>query len=332
MSAASYWRITAAIAMAASTVFAPALRAQISPEQASQVRSANQNRIEALTILGSDFGFSDGTFDSHGGLQQSPTAEVHSQVVKVGGSGEIGDPEPLDGFPIGWQPRLQGNAGYLQSETNLQPAQLSGDRSRFNTFGLEFGGGARLWLSQVFSVAPTLMGMYGRTSESYAARSAFGQTNLPQLVKLGLIDWRLNTWTLRPALNLQYLILLDRTIITLSSDSTYFHTESFSSSNSNFRIAGDSETFAGTVDVDVPLGLELQGYELRSGGYISHTVLAGDLREGLNVQSMNEFHGRLVFDTLARVWKLQWVGIGASYVIGRNITGWTVDADVAFRF
>ncbi len=324
--------LRATIAIVAACSIATSVQAQVSVGQANQIRAANQDRVEALTIWGSDYSFTEGIFDSRGGLQQSPTAEVDSQLAKLGGSGEIGDPQPLGSLPIGWQPRLQGNMGYLESETDLQPAQLSGDRSSFNTFGVEFGGGARFWFSQAFSVAPTLMGIYGRTSESYSDHSLFAQMNDAKLVALGLIDWHLETWTLRPALNLQYLILLDRTIVTLSTDSTFFHTESFSSSNADLQIAGHSETFAATVDVDVPLGLEFMGHELRTGGYLAHTLLAGDLREGLNVGNLNEIHGRLVFDTLGQVWTFQWVGIGISYIFGHNITGWTVDADLAFRF
>lgn len=325
-------RLRAAVAIVAVGSIVPSVQAQISADQVSQIRSANQARVEALTIWGSDYGFSDGIFDTRGGLQQSPSAEVHSELVKLGGSGEIGDPQPVAGAPIGWQPRLQGNMGYLESETNLQPEPLKGDRSRVTTYGIEFGGGVRFWMSQAFSVAPTLMGIYGSTSEDYTDRSAFAQMHLAQLVGLGLIDWHVDTWTLRPALNLQYLILIDRTIITLSTDSTYFHTESFSSSHAKFHVEGDSESVAATVDVDVPLGIQAQGHELRTGGFISYTALGGGLREGLNVQGMNEIHGRLVFDALNQVWKLQWIGIGVSYIVGHNITGWTVDADFAFRF
>lgn len=306
-------------------------QAQISAEQANQLRAANQQRVEALTIWGSDYQFADGIFDSRGGLQQS-TAEVHSQLVKLGGSGEIGDPQSVGAVPVGWQPRLQGNMGYLESDTNLQPPQLSADRSRFVSYGIEFGGGVRFWLSQAFSVAPTLMGIYGSTSEHYTDRSAFAHTSLAQSMQLGLIDWQVTTWTLRPALSLQYLILVNRTIITLSSEYSYFHTESLGGSHSPFQVAGGSDTLAATVDVDVPLGIEARGHELRTGGFITHTALAGGLRDGLNVQSLNEIHGRLVFDALNQVWKLQWIGIGVAYIVGPNISGWTVDADFAFRF
>src|SRR5262249_13448947 len=161
------------------------------------------------------------------------------------------------------------------------------------TFGIEFGGGVRLWLTHAFSVAPSLMAMYGHTAESYTAHSAFILQNLAQALELGLISSRIETWTLRPALNAQYIINWNRTIVTVFADAAHFHTEDFYSSNSFVRILGNSQTFGGTVDVDIPLGVALHGHELRSGGYYSHTELSGDLKKGLNVDSTNEVHGRI---------------------------------------
>jgi hypothetical protein len=124
----------------------------------------------------------------------------------------------------------------------------------------------------------------------------------------------------------------DRTIFTLSSDPTYFHTKSFSSSNSNVSIGGDSETWVNKIDVDIPLGKQLYGHELRTGGYFSRTELFDDIKAGLNNGHIYEVHGRLVLDFLNQFWKTQWIGIGGSYFWGSNFSGWSVGADVAFRF
>jgi hypothetical protein len=97
-------------------------------------------------------------------------------------------------------------------------------------------------------------------------------------------------------------------------------------------VGGDSGFVINKIDLDIPLGLEIYGHEVRSGGYLSRTDLFGDLKTGLDVQHLNELHGRLVMDFLNQLWKVQWLGFGASYIWGTNITGWTVGADVAFRF
>ena len=306
-------------------------RCQISPQLADLIRTGNEYRIGALTILGGDFGLSGGSFKYTGNIGQF-SSDIESDVTKGGGAGDIGDPRQLGSLDVGWQLRVQGNMGSLESRVVPRAGLFAGDQDEFTTRAIEFGGGARFWVSDHFSLAPTLMGLYGQTSNNYTARSAFMRANQNLAAQLGLIDWRIDTWTLRAAVNLQYIITWNRAIITLSSDPTYFHTKGFDSSNANVKIYGDSGSLANKVDVDVPLGIEINGHELRSGGYLSRTELLGDLETGLGVQHMNEIHGRVVLDFLNQYWKFQWIGVGASYLWGPNITGWTVGADVAFRF
>jgi hypothetical protein len=306
--------------------------AQVSPGEAKTIQEAIGARVEALTILGGDFGFSDGTFHSTGVLAPDLRADVDLRVSKVGGAGEIGDPMPLDDLGIGWQPRIQGSMGYLTSTNHISSAPETGDTSEYRTSSIEFGGGARFWTSESLSFAPTLMALYGHTADSYSAQSTFAKQNLPELKQLGVIDWNTDTWSLRPALNIQYVIPLDRTRITLSSDSTEFYTRGFARSNANVRVEGNSGFLTTKIDLDVPLGVELFGHELRSGGYVSRTDLFGDLKTGLDVQHLNEVHGRIVLDFLDQLWKFQWLGLGSSYIWGPNMTGWTVSVDATFRF
>ena len=307
-------------------------QAQISTAQANLVEDALGARVEALTILGGDFGLSDGNFHSTGALRPGQDDDVETRVTKLGGDGDVGDPTPLGDLNLGWQPRLQGNMGYLDSSNHLQSRLLAGDTTELKTFAIEFGGGARFWTSNSLSLAPTIMVLYGRTDDTYAAQSAFGVRNLSDLQRLGLADWSIDTWTVRPALNIQYVFAFDRALITISSDPTGFYTHGFARSNIHLRVGGDSGFVINKVDIDIPLGIELYNHELRSGGYLSRTDLFGDLKTGLDVQHINELHGRIVLDFLNQLWKLQWLGVGASYLWGTNIRGWTVGADVAFRF
>ena len=306
--------------------------AQISPAQATSIENTLGARVEALTILGGDFGLSDGNFHSAGGVRRASGSEVDTRVTKLGGDGEVGDPIPLGDMNVGWQPRLQGNVGYLESSNHLRAPLLAGDTTELRTFAIEFGGGARFWTTESLSFAPTVMVLYGHTDDTYSAASAFGRQNLLDLRQLGLVDWNVDTWTLRPALNIQYIIFLDRALITLSSDPTGFFTHGFARSSQDVRVGGDSGLVTNKIDLDIPLGVEIYGHELRSGGYLSRTDLLGDLKEGLGVQHLNEIHARVVLDFLNQLWKVQWLGVGGSYIWGTNITGWTVGADVTFRF
>ena len=60
--------------------------------------------------------------------------------------------------------------------------------------------------------------------------------------------------------------------------------------------------------------------------------------EGLSIgfqtikSTWEEIEGRMVLDFLNELWKVQWIGVSASYVRGTRFTGWTAGLDVVFRF
>lgn len=88
-----------------------AAQCQITPAQATQLRDAIGDRIEALTILGGDYGIAAADFRSTGKFSFGESTDATLAVTKLGGSGDFGDVQPLGGLLVGWQSRLQGNLG-----------------------------------------------------------------------------------------------------------------------------------------------------------------------------------------------------------------------------
>ena len=301
--------------------------AQLPANVVSEARAIAGTRVEAFDILGGDYGL-------NGGSYKSSDQNVNLNISKFGGMGDVGDPMPIGNSGIAWQPRLQGSMGSLTTDKtygNSNPL-IKGDKNQYDTFAIQFGGGARFWFNDNLSLAPTIMGMYGYTENTYTAHSAFGQANLAAARAAGVVDWDINTWTIRPACELAYVFTWRRTIFTLTSDGTYFHTESFASTNPNLDINGNSEMWQNKIDVDVPLGVQIFNHELRTGGYFSRSDFYGDLNTGLNTEHLYEVHGRVVLDFLGQLWKCQWIGLGYSYLWGSNFTGVSYGLDVAFRF
>jgi hypothetical protein len=307
-------------------------RAQLPPQTAQELHELVGARIEALTLYSGDYGLASGQFRATGKLTADADSDTQLNVTKLGGSGDIGDPQPIGDMSVGWQPHLQGNMGYIKSANKLHSPLLDGDLNTITARAVEFGGGARLWMDEHLSFAPTILGLYGRTSNSYTANSAVMKADLATAKQKGLIDWQVDTWTAATGLETQYELLWDRTIVTLSITPTWFHTETAHTSNPNTSVHGDSGSVAFKVDFDVPLGAQLFGQELRSGGYVSRTDLFGGLRTGLNLPALNEVHGRVSLDYLGQLWKVQWLGLGASYVWGEGMKGWTAGADLKLRF
>ncbi|HTY86114.1 MAG TPA: hypothetical protein VMB80_01505 [Candidatus Acidoferrum sp.] len=317
-------------------LLSPLLAAVPARAQVNELRNTVGDRIEAATILGGDFGMTGASFSGGSG------GDIN--ISKFGGYGDIGDPQPLGTLPIAWQPRLQGEMGYLYAKRdfgpndivtlNGTPYNLNGAQNKYRDFSIQFGGGARLWFSDHFSIAPTFMGMYGHTENTFYARGNAGAVAAQPIAQQeGLVDFNVDTWTIRPAADICYIYNWRRTIITLDSTPTYFYTESFHASNPNIDISGDSETWMNKIDVDVPLGKDLWGHELRTGGYFSRTEFYGGIKDGLPINHLYEIHGRVVLDYLNQLWKVQWLGIGGSYLWGNNgFTGYSFGLDVAFRF
>jgi hypothetical protein len=302
--------------------------AQLSPTAQSLFTSTIASRVEAMTILSGDYGIGGGSFTASG--KDNNNANI--SVSKFGGFGDVGAPQQLGTLDIGWQPQLQGSMGYLSANNNFHNPINGGDSSDNDTFAIQFGGGARFWFNDSFSIAPTVMGMYGHTENNYDALSPFGRANQAEASREGLINWSANTWTIRPSLNIQYQYVWGRTIFTLSTEPTYYYTESFNSSSSLVNVSGNSEAWDNKLDVDAPLGVELFGHELRTGGFFSRTELYGGLKDGFNTDAIYEAHGRIVLDFLNDLWKVQWIGLGVSHLWGGSFTGWSIGADVAFRF
>lgn len=230
----------ASVVLALVCVLGSRAEAQISPEQVREIRASLADRIEALTILGGDFGFSGARLTVAGEVFPGERADEKLSGAKFGGAGDIGAPRPLADSDIGWQGRLQGDMGHLDWTDDLRSSLLSGDRSKFSASAIEFGGGARFWFGDSLSLAPSLMGVYGHVSNEYDARSGFARSNFERLRQLGLIDWQVDVWSLRPAVNIQYLATVDRAVVTLSSDLTYFYTQGFAKSNSHVEIGAHS--------------------------------------------------------------------------------------------
>jgi hypothetical protein len=236
-----------------------------------------------------------------------------------------------------WQPRLQGEIGYLTLKNHFNTGLLAGDKNEYDTFAFEFGGGARFWFDEHLSLAPTISGIYGHTENDFSANSSFGQANHDAAAKAGLINWDVDTWTIVPGAGLSYQWTWKRTTFTLSSTYTYFHTQDFHSSSPIVDINSDSQTWENKLDVDVTTGVTLLNRELHVGGYYSWTGFYGDLgngfsESGLDVNHVNEIHGRVVLDYLNKLWKVKWLGVGISYFWGEHFNGWSVGADVAFKF
>jgi hypothetical protein len=309
-------------------ILLPAIgRAQpaLPPGALQQLRTAIGDRIEAVNILAGDYAAAGGIYTFRGGTL------ANVSITKLGGGGEVASPEPLGLARLRWAPVLQGNLGLVSAENTFKTGYLAGNKMTYDTLALEGGGGVSIYLTEHLSLSPTISGIYGRVKNDFQPQTANGD----YLLAVGngtLVNWTVDTWSVVPALELDYQWLWGRTTFVFSSRYNFFHTESFESSSPIIGVNGDSSTWANKLDVDVPLGLKVFGSELHTGGFFSRTDIFGGAADGLNTGYVYTANGRLVLDFLGKLWKLRWAGVGVSYFSGHELSGWSGGVDLRFAF
>jgi hypothetical protein len=252
-------------------------------------------------------------------------------LTKIGGAGAVAASKPLGLGELKWAPVLLGNLGQIMAENRFENGYLEGNQSTYNTKAAQLGGGAQFFFTERLSMAPTFSAIYGHTENEFHPGNAVGQS-IKEAASGTYVDWKVDTWSIVPGVDLKYEWTWRRTGFEFRSRYAYFHTESFSSSSVVVAVQGDSQTWENKFDADVPLGWKLIGGELHTGGFISRTELFGGAAEALNTTGFYTVNGRLVLDLYGKLWKLRWVGLGASYFWGDEFNGWSAGLDLSFKF
>ena len=296
----------------------------VPPEAIAQFERVIGGRVEAATILGGEQAAAGGIYSFRGGT----VAEL--AITKFGGGGDVAAPRPLT-ERISWAPVLLGNLGRIVTENTFAEGYLAGNVMRYEVLAVQAGGGARFYFDEHLSLAPLISGIYGHTENEFEPHNALGQV-VKGLASGTYVDWQADTWSIAPGAEFRYDWRWGRTTFAFTSRYGFYHTESFDASSPHVSVDGDSHTWENKVDADVPLGWQLFGRELHTGGFFSRSEMFGGISDGLNSDFVNTLNGRLVADFVGRVWHLRWFGVGASYFWGDNFGGWSAGVDVRFEF
>jgi hypothetical protein len=298
--------------------------AALPPQAIEQFQHVIGNRVEAVTVLGGDYGAARGIYAFRGG------DVANLSLSKVGGSGDITQPQPLGETGLNWAPLLQGNVGAISAENKFATGYLKGNKSEYDVLAVQGGAGARFYFTENLSLAAAIGGIYGHTENDFQPRNAIGDA-VEEAGRGTYVDWQLDTWSVMPSTEGRYDWFWGRTLFEFSSRYTFYHTESFQSSSAVVFVNGNSHSWQNKVDVDVPLGWKVFGSELHTGGFFARTELFGGVADGLNSDHFYTLNGRFVMDLLGKVWKVHWIGVGASYFIGEHSHGWSAGVDLRLQ-
>jgi len=297
----------------------------VPPEAIAQFQSVVGDRIEAVSIIAGDYAAAGGIYTFRGGTL------ANLAITKVGAGGQVAEARSLGVGDLQWAPVLLGNVGFVSADNSFETGFLAGNETSYHTLAIAGGGGVAIYFTEHLRLVPTLSGIYGHVENEFHPQNANGDL-IVSAADGTLVSWTMQTWSVVPGLELDYKWKWRRTIFELSSRYAFFHTESYQSSSPILSANGDSTTWENKLDVDVPLDLKVFGRELHTGGFFSRTEIFGDAANGLRTDYVYTANARLVLDFLGEFWKVRWVGVGASYIWGHDMGGWSVGLDLRFQF
>lgn len=298
-------------------------------EMASFIRDFSRltvARSETLAIMGGDDGIS-------GGFYKFYADDSTLSITKFGGKGVVGKPYQAGTAGILWQPLLGGTIGYISgtNEFKLTPL-LAGNKETFFTFAAEGDAGVKVSLTEELSIIPTVGLLYSYSGSSFTPRTQRA-SELKQQYAKQLFDWDAQTISFVPALEAKYEKTFARDwAVTLSSRYAWFRTWEIATSSRYLDRDGASASWEQKADLDLRLPIKLFGFPLHTGGYVSVDLVDGDFRDVIQTNAIYTFNSRLVVGDLGGLLKLDWLGLGVSYIKANTFYGYSVGLDARLKF
>jgi hypothetical protein len=294
------------------------------PGALEQLDTLIGDRVEVMSILGTQSGASGGTylFDAN---------DTALDIFRITGRGDVGSPRPIGDSGVGWNPVFEGGIGRAAYTNRFNTSQLAGNDSEVSTIAASLGAGARFTFLERFSIAPTFGVIYSHSENEFTARTDVGRAVLAR-ADGSLVNWDADLFTIAPGLEGRYRHLIGPVTIELTSVYKYFQTWPIRRSTEALSFESHSQWWRNELDVDLRLPLFAFGRQFRTGAYAARSELFDGLENAFGASYLYDVGGRFVVDLLGVLWKVEWIGIGGGYFWNENFSGWTVGVDIRMKF
>jgi hypothetical protein len=296
----------------------------VPPGAIQQLDTLLGNRVETLSVLGTQSGPS-------GGAYVSDVNDSEFDIFKITGRGDLSSPHPIGDSGVGWNLVIEGGIGYGTFDNRFDTNELAGNESEITTISTALGMGVRFTFWERFSIAPTFGLIYSHTENEFTARTDVGRAVLAQFDGT-LVNWDADLITLVPAIEGRFRQPIGPVTVELTSLYKYFDTRPIRRSTDALSFESHSQMWRNELDVDLRLPLYVFTRQVRTGVTLARTELYDGLERSFRTDHLYDVGGRLVLDLLGVLWKVEWLGIGATYFWGENFSGWSVGGDVRLKF
>ncbi len=284
---------------------------------ANRVDRAVAQTIDAFLVLSNDPGIRAGSFEF------PDDVDIDFWRLPFGWTPPRMEPEDGD-WNTEYRPYFQGSVGYLvATETGRAGPGFQKSKLKTRSSGATLGGGVHVDINEHWTLSPGLSVAYNQTENDLS-----GDTTIQAALESfrgRLFDWTIETVSAVPTLETTHFLSPAGDFnTTLSARATYLATWLVSQRDDVTNFQTNSGVFHLQASTEGPLGFAVFNQPLHIRPAIERVQFVGDVEKGLNTNGYFDFKLDVFLDTTDSLPYVSQIGVGGSYSIGDDVTGWSL--------
>ena len=270
------------------------------------------SNIETFSILGSDRSMSSGSYE--GKLNPDASLDISRLPIRW----ESDTHYNIFGAKVA--PVLRTGVAWGDADNTIRTGPLFGDRVSYESLIFNLGLGGRVRVTDSFSITPSFDLIYGQTEQTFTPRSDAGRL-LDRNYRGELVNWDTDTLTYAPKLDFDYRKTFGAVDFRYTLSLGYYETDVVGG-DGDFE--SDSSVIANTIGVEVPLGVSLFEWPLRSEIDFTRVDSSGGIENSLRTDSFYRANVSLITRETKRFPLLTKIGIDGGYTWADSFDGYSL--------
>lgn len=227
-----------------------------------------------------------------------------------------------------WKPVVQATLARLKLDQTVDLDPDNSIDSEWESYSATLGGGVRIPLSKDWSILPAFDAGYAHLKNEADYYGLLSNTLKPEL-EGKLFDWTADAWIVSGHLNLYYTHLYGKLTIDAHAGGTLGHIQSYDTTHALQEFSETIGTVHLKLDGTYPLGLSIAGDPLSVVGHLGNNTIVTEQHSDL-ISSIYETGLSLQADITRHGLPVKKVGLGAKFLWGNEVIGWSIIT--SFRF
>ena len=224
----------------------------------------------------------------------------------------------------GSRPFVQALLAYQTFDALFEPAPDESVDSRWRTYGAAASFGYEVPLSDHLVLLPAVNASYGRVDNRAQYSGTISESVLQPVFQGVLFDWDADVLVYGASVAMDYKQSFGTYDVEVLGGLTYHRVDSFHTSSSFVDIETDITAFDIELNSVHPTGINLGAFPLSVVGLLGNTTLLGPNRDALGFDQFFEAGLALEMDISSLGWKLQSLRLGAKWIFGPDVDGWSL--------